>query len=65
MKTLHAIFIGGGSGCVARCGINGISVLVFGNIILPLCTLTANVVSSALAAILEVILIYFIPKQST
>jgi len=63
MKTPHPIFIGGGSGCVVRCAINGISVLVFENIILPLCTLTANVVSSALAAILEVILIYFIPKQ--
>lgn len=63
MKTLLAIFIGGGLGSVARFAISRLSVLVFGNTVFPLGTLMANVVSSALKAILCVILIYIISKQ--
>ncbi|NEN22445.1 CrcB family protein [Cryomorpha ignava] len=54
MKTLIAIFIGGGLGSIARYAISRLSVLAFGNTVFPLGTLMANVLSSALLAVLVV-----------
>lgn len=54
MKTLIAIFIGGGLGSIARYAISRLSLLAFGNTIYPLGTLISNVFSSALLAVLVV-----------
>lgn len=54
MKTLIAIFIGGGLGSIARYAIGRLSVLAFGNTIFPLGTLMANVLSTALLAVFVV-----------
>lgn len=54
MKTLMAIFVGGGLGSVARYAISRLTVLIFGSTVFPLGTLMANIFSSALLAILVV-----------
>lgn len=54
MKTLIAIFIGGGLGSVARYLISKLSVFIFEEALFPIGTLLANVLSSAILAILVV-----------
>lgn len=54
MKTLIAIFIGGGLGSIARYAISRLSLLAFGNTVYPLGTLISNVFSSVLLAVLVV-----------
>ena len=54
MKTLFAIFIGGGLGSVARYLISKLSIFVFEEALFPIGTLLANVLSSAILAILVV-----------
>lgn len=61
MKILLAIFIGGGLGSVARYGVGRFSVWAMGHTIFPLGTLMANVLSSALLAVL---LVYLGREQS-
>ncbi len=51
MKTLLAIFLGGGLGSIARYLISKLSVLVLGNTVFPLGTLLANIISSAILAL--------------
>ncbi len=51
MKTLIAIFIGGGLGSIARYLIGKITMLALSNTSLPVGTLIANVLSSALLAV--------------
>ena len=51
MKTLLAIFLGGGLGSIARYLISKLSVLILGITVFPLGTLLANIVSSAVLAL--------------
>lgn len=54
MKTLLAIFIGGGLGSVARYLISRLSIFIFEEALFPIGTLLANVLSSAILAIVVV-----------
>lgn len=54
MKTLIAIFIGGGLGSVARYLISKLSILIFEEALFPIGTLLANILSSAILAIVVV-----------
>lgn len=54
MKTLIAIFIGGGLGSVARYLISRLSILLFEEALFPVGTLVSNVLSSAILAIVVV-----------
>lgn len=51
MKTLLAIFIGGGLGSIARYLVGRLTILIFSMPHLPLGTLVANIVSSAILAL--------------
>lgn len=54
MKTLIAIFIGGGLGSVARYLISKLSILIFEEALFPIGTLLANILSSAILAVVVV-----------
>jgi len=54
MKTLIAIFIGGGLGSIARYLIGRITMLMLSSTSFPLGTLIANILSSALLAVVVV-----------
>lgn len=54
MKTLIAIFIGGGLGSVARYLISKLSIFVFEEALFPIGTLLANVLSSVILAVVVV-----------
>jgi len=54
MKTLIAIFIGGGLGSVARYLIRKLSILIFEEALFPIGTLLANILSSAILAVVVV-----------
>ncbi len=51
MKTLLAIFIGGGLGSIARYLVGRLTILIFSLPHLPLGTLVANIVSSTILAL--------------
>lgn len=51
MKTLLAIFIGGGLGSIARYLVGRLTIIIFSVPHLPIGTLVSNIVSSAILAL--------------